>query len=1629
MFLNSATDGRQFLSRSFTTVAGQQYVFRIYLWTVLGPGSLNLSSVPTAAIVGSAGQAWTAMDLLFTATGSTSLVSLSFLNTVSSASDFSVSNAEFYDCSKGFNQAELLGMGAGWSHLKDGASPEMVADPVNSATGSFDHVMLDLGVPGRGMPLVLTRNYDSRQTDSSVLGKGWWHSYVQSVSLVAGTGALKWRTGSGALIEFPAGPGGVFEVRPGIRVKASTLAGGGWQILADDQTKYSFDAGGKLVSIVDRSGQGVSLTYDASGRVSVVTDATGRTLTFTYGTGTTTTGGVAGTGRLIQVRGSNSRTVKYAYTGAAGASLLTSVTDVRAKVWSYTYTPAGFVEKETDPNGNVQFTNVYDASGRVLSQKDQLNNTSTFAYDDVAGTTTFTDASGAVTTYNRSGNVPNGMAGPAGSTATQFNAALDATSYTDATGFTWQATYDARGNMLSRAAPSPLSYAESWTYDSFNNPLSYTDRRGNTSTYTYDTAGRVLTEALPGGVTGSYVWNSDGTLASSTDPRGGVTSYTYDVNGNVLSQTTPMGFKTTFTYDAAGRVLTITEPRGNVAGATVTNFQQKFTYDSAGNVLTERDALNRTTTHVYDNGGRRTKTTAPDGGITLFEYNAANELIKATAPDGGITLFEYDQRGLRVKETSPIGAVTTFGYDPAGRLVSRVDPRGNEAGANPADFRWTFTYDAVGRPKTITDPLGRMTTTDYDVLGRVVTSTRPDGTTTVVYDPNGNVTSTTTDAGTGTSSFDALNRVVSSTDLRGKTSVFAYDLAGNVVQATDPLGRITKYTYDPDGRMTATVDARGNAGGANPADYTTTYLYDAAGHQTQVTDPLGLVTKQVYDRVGNVTTSTNPKNLSTTLLYDSMNRVTRVTAPIVGATNWTYTTMGYVASRTDALSTATVPRIGTWTYDLAGRKIEQRDAAGRRFTFGYDISSNPTTVVDANANAANNPALGSTTMTYDRLNRLTQKAYSDGTPSVSWTFDSEGRVATMVDGAGTTTYGYDAADRVNLITRGTDTWTYTYDASGNITGRTVPGGANSTATFDDAGQLAALADTTGSTSFTYDLVGNMIATGFANGVTQTRTFDRASRLASISTTGPAGPIGGFTYTRDPNGNPTAIDVAGPAGIIATESMRNTFDNANRLTKTCFTTTTCTTANQTVWTYNTVGSRLTEKIGSAAVSTYTYDTVDQLTAVTGPGAATFTYNANGDQLSAGVDTFTYNTARQTTSASVGGVTTQFAYDGNGNRHSVTTGGVVTQEVWDSVDGLGTLVAERTSTGTVKRRYTYAGSMPVKFEDPVASTVGYYQTDAIGTVSNLTTSAGTVGATYRYNPYGTNRTATSVLPAYSANPLRYTGQQLDLTGNYNLRARHYNANRGGFTQTDPMPYGAGSNFETTYAYGRNNPALYTDPTGLRSCNTSLVRQGVTTWMSLNFPWSEMSYCDAVRVDKALGPMQIAGATAAGLSCGIAASPMAMAGPAGAGYAAGIGSGCAAAANTFMTNQRSGTAGGYYDSVTHAAAEGYLTTPPIYGPPVPVATKPGISSVDDVMSNPNALAGKTPTEVEAIIGNAPGWKVETLGKGSQKGNGWVLREYTPQGNPTGRQIRWHPGGGHHGPDPYWKVNTGQGQTGEIR
>ena len=92
--------------------------------------------------------------------------------------------------------------------------------------------------------------------------------------------------------------------------------------------------------------------------------------------------------------------------------------------------------------------------------------------------------------------------------------------------------------------------------------------------------------------------------------------------------------------------------------------------------------------------------------------------------------------------------------------------------------------------------------------------------------------------------------------------------------------------------------------------------------------------------------------------------------------------------------------------------------------------------------------------------------------------------------------------------------------------------------------------------------------------------------------------------------------------------------------------------------------------------------------------------------------------------------------------------------------------------------------------------------------------------------------------------------------------------------------------------------------------------------------------------------------------------------------------------------------------------------------------MNDIEDIFNNPSSLAGKTPDEIQNIIENACAsgdWEKGTLRRGSRRGMGMVLREVMPNGNYTGRMIQWHPGGGHHGSPPYWKVSSPT--TGTIR
>jgi hypothetical protein len=84
---------------------------------------------------------------------------------------------------------------------------------------------------------------------------------------------------------------------------------------------------------------------------------------------------------------------------------------------------------------------------------------------------------------------------------------------------------------------------------------------------------------------------------------------------------------------------------------------------------------------------------------------------------------------------------------------------------------------------------------------------------------------------------------------------------------------------------------------------------------------------------------------------------------------------------------------------------------------------------------------------------------------------------------------------------------------------------------------------------------------------------------------------------------------------------------------------------------------------------------------------------------------------------------------------------------------------------------------------------------------------------------------------------------------------------------------------------------------------------------------------------------------------------------------------------------------------------------------------SVLEELFRNPSQLAGKGLEDIKSLIGKIDDpWEEGALTKGSQKGNGWTLREGNGKGGFTDRYLQWHPGGGHHGLDPYWKISSGR-------
>ncbi|HWH93963.1 MAG TPA: RHS repeat-associated core domain-containing protein [Baekduia sp.] len=601
----------------------------------------------------------------------------------------------------------------------------------------------------------------------------------------------------------------------------------------------------------------------------------------------------------------------------------------------------------------------------------------------------------------------------------------------------------------------------------------------------------------------------------------------------------------------------------------------------------------------------------------------------------------------------------------------------------------------------------------------------------------------------------------------------------------------TTDSYNSLSERTSMVTPRGNVRGATPAQFTTTYTYDAATHPLSVTDPLGHKTAWTYDANGNVASVADARGNATAYTYDANNRNTKTTRPDGTTLRQAYDPKGTMVSQTDGAGNST-----TYTLDSGDHPSSVTDPLGRTTTFEYGSVGQLQHATDPLGHFAS--------YDYDTNDQLSSIYYWGGSStSVSYGYDATGRRTSMSDQTGSTSYTIDSLGRLTNVTSGSGkSTTFGYDLANNPTSITYPNGKTVNRTFDAVGRMATLTDWLGKkTSFAYSPDSALTTTTFPQNV-DSYTYNTADQLTGISMAAGSTGLASIAYTRDANGQVASETPTGlPAG---TQSY--SYNQLNQLAQ----------ASTTTYSYD-PADNLTALPGTSGL---TYDAANQLTQ-TATGTS-YTYDSLGERTASTPPTgtassYTYDAAQHLV-ATTGAASTTYAYDGDGLRTAKTTAGTTTEYTWDQSVATPLLLSD----GSTSFIYGPNGQ-PIEHITS-GGTALYYHHDQLGSTRLLTTAAGASAATFSYDPYGKPSGSTGT----ATTPLGYTGQYTDSeTGLVYLRARYYDPATGQFISRDPLAAAT----RAPYAYAGGNPLNASDPTGLDlvSALASGISSVVPSWAS--------------------------------------------------------------------------------------------------------------------------------------------------------------------------------------------------------
>jgi RHS repeat-associated protein len=832
----------------------------------------------------------------------------------------------------------------------------------------------------------------------------------------------------------------------------------------------------------------------------------------------------------------------------------------------------------------------------------------------------------------------------------------------------------------------------------------------------------------------------------------------------------------------------------------------------------------------------------------------------------------YDALGRPTSTTDAIGRVSTVAYTPAGagaltQTISKTPPVVTpDAGTKSLETKTTFLPE-WGSASQVTDPNGKLTSLDYDVLGRLTSVWLPNQSKAGGKLPNTKYVYSLSSTAPSYVRTDSLNILAN-----GYLSGYAiYDSLLRPRQSQELAangGRLiseTKYNS----RGLAIINNKDLWNNSAPAGTMLSVLDAEVPNETETT----------YDGAGRVTMSTfavsRQAKWSTRTLY-SGDAIT--TLPPVGAAATTEIkdAVGHVVERREYDSNVQTPGFikSSYAYDVSG-KLTALTSAGATWTYGHDILGRQTTV--------NDPDSGTTTYEFDAVDRVTSVTNANQKTQLT-TYDSLNRKVAVHEGSKTdanlrSSWIYDAAGNLgqlyqsaryptgksgpaykstiptrNVLYKPTQTSVmipaaegreldgiydtmigYAPDAS-TIDFTDVPGGGTLGSeilnyTYTQQGQPVSMKSGDGVyvKDVKYTELGEpeRYELGSNEDMYVVNAFELGTRRLTQTLAGDVNIVANHNYEYDQAGN-----LLKDNNLVGGDAQCYDYDGHRRLTEAWTPADANCAAPRTTaalggpaeywqsWTYTANGLRKTQTDHTAlgdTVETYTYDTAQPHTvksiATTGAApkpAATYAYDAGGNTMArpgptgTPAQTLTWNADSKLEKLSTTAGDTSYVYDADGSLLLRKSPGKTTLYI----GSLELTLDTATKAVTSKREYSLGGQAVA-----VKSTVtdrkwlipDHHETTQVSVDSV------TLATVTRYStPFGESR---GIDPTNWPDNHGFLGKPLDkTTGLTHVGAREYDPTIGRFISVDPLMSTGDPQQMLGYTYGNNNPTSMSDPTGL-------------------------------------------------------------------------------------------------------------------------------------------------------------------------------------------------------------------------